>query len=126
MKPKKRKKLRSIKSLWDEAWKLQSKSIREKAANFQGYADCYTCGRSYPWQELQAGHFIHSSYDFSDYDNIRPQCERCNKWGHGKPLEYYLHLVQEIGQEAADIARNRKHWNDYKRADLEAIIAKYK
>jgi len=122
----KRKKLRSLKSLWDLAWDLQSEYVRRKDADFQGFGTCYTCHKRIHWKQLQAGHFIHQSYDFDIYSNIRPQCTGCNKWGHGKPLEYYIHLVSEIGEEAAEHARTRAHWNDYKRADLEELIAKYR
>lgn len=121
----KRKKLPSIRSLWSKAWSLQSKYIRSHAADFQGYAKCYTCYRVYPWQQLQLGHFIHGSYDFDAYANLRPQCQFCNKYGHGKPLEYYIHLVEEIGLTAADHARKRAHWNGYSRADLLETIKKY-
>lgn len=78
------------------------------------------------WQELQAGHFIHRSYDFDIDCNIRPQCSYCNgPYGHGKPLEYYLHLVQEIGEEKAHHALTRKHWNDYKITALLNLIDMY-
>lgn len=122
----KRKKLPSLKSLREKAWKLQSIWIRSHNATFQGQQSCYTCYRSYPWKELQAGHFVHNSYDFDVDLNIRPQCVYCNKHRHGQPLEYYLHLVKEVGQEKADYARTRKHWNDYRRKDLEEIIKKYR
>ena len=124
MKPKK-KKLRSLKSIHDQAWKLQSIFIRSSAANFQGLAPCYTCYRLFPWKELHAGHYKHGSYDF-DLRNIKPQCNYCNTYAHGKPDEFYVHLVQEYGQEVADELRTRKHWNDYKRLELEAIIKLYK
>lgn len=78
----------------------------------------------YHWRQLQAGHFIHGSYDF-DPMNVKPQCVRCNKWLHGNPLNYYLHLARDYGTVIADRLRTRKHWNDYKRKDLEEIIKKY-
>ena len=121
----KRKKLPRISLLWNRAWQLQSKYIRLKYADFQGYVHCYTCDKVFHWTQLQAGHFVHQSYDFDIEANIRPQCTACNNWGHGKPLEYYLHLVQEIGKEAADNAKNRKHSNPYNRQDLLDLISKY-
>lgn len=121
-----RKKLKTLKALHDECWKLQSEYVRRKNANFQGLAPCYTCGKLYHWKLLQAGHFVHNSYDFDIECNIRPQCTNCNKWNHGRPLEYYLHLVRELGRKIADKARTRKHWNAYKRPELMALIAKYK
>lgn len=117
-------KLKSIKSLWKKAWNLQSKDIRSSAANFQGLAPCYTCYRLFPWKELDAGHYKHGSYDF-DTRQIKPQCTYCNRYAHGRPDEFYVHLIKDYGQEVADELRTRKHWNDYKRKDLEEVIARY-
>lgn len=124
-KRKKRKKLPSLKELRKKAWDLQSIWVRSHDADFNGYNRCYTCYKMYHWKELQAGHFIHGSYDFSIKDNIRPQCTSCNKWGHGKPMEYYIHLMQEIGMAAADHARTRAHWNAYTREQLIQVIHTY-
>lgn len=121
----KRKKLPSLKKLRKKAWDLQSVWVRSHDADFSGYKACFTCYKVYHWKELQAGHFIHGSYDFDVYANIRAQCTACNKWGHGKTLEYYVHLVKEIGREASDHARTRAHWNGYSREDLNTIILKY-
>lgn len=121
----KRKKLRTLKSLHNEAWKLQSIAVRSEAANFQGLAPCYTCYRVFRWQDLDSGHYKHGSYDF-DRRQIKPQCTYCNRYAHGKPDEYYVHLIREYGQETADELRTRKHWNDYSRSELEAIIKLYK
>lgn len=118
------KKLPSLKSLHEKAWKLQSEYIRHSAANFFGLATCYTCYRAFPWKELHAGHYKHSSYDF-DPRNIKPQCARCNTYLHGQPDEFYVHLIQEYGQKVADELRKRKHQNDYKRKELIELIRKY-
>ena len=124
MKPKKRKKLVSMKKLRKQAWTLFSIWVRSNRADFAGYVACYTCYKVYPWRQLQAGHFVHGSYDFDPF-NVHPQCPSCNKWGHGKPVQYYLHLVKDYGTVKADQLLARKHWNDYTRKDLEAIIIKY-
>lgn len=121
----KRKKLPSMRKLHKKAWDLQSIWVRSHDADFNGYNRCYTCYKVYHWKELQAGHFIHGSYDFSVEDNIRPQCSSCNKWGHGKTMEYYVHLMQEIGKEKADHARTRPHWNGYSREELNKVIHAY-
>ena len=121
----KRAKLPSIKSLKNKAWELQSICVRKSAANFQGLTECYTCYRLFPWMELHSGHYKHNSYDF-DLRNIHPQCPRCNTYLHGQPDEYYVHLIKDYGQEVADELRTRKHWNDYKRAELVELIKKYK
>lgn len=125
MKKRKRKKLPSLRSLKAKAWKLFSVWVRSHDANFQDKTACYTCYRLFPWTLLQAGHYKHSSYDF-DPRNVKPQCAYCNNYAHGKPDDFYVHLVQEYGQEIAEELRTRKHWNDYKRQELLDIIEEYK
>lgn len=120
----KRKKLPSLQSLRKKAWALFSIWVRMTGAHFNGYNSCYTCYKFYHWKDLQAGHFIHGSHDF-DPMNVKPQCQACNKWGHGKPLEYYLHLVREYGPTRANYLRTRDHWNAYNRNELKRIIEKY-
>ena len=120
----KRKKLIPLSRLRKKAWTLFSIWVRTSRADFSGYTRCYTCDRILHWKEAQAGHFIHGSYDFDPF-NVHAQCASCNKWGHGKPLEYYIHLVKDYGTVKADELRSRAHWNNYNRKDLEVIVKKY-
>lgn len=124
-KKKGRKRLPSLKELRKKAWDLQSVWVRSHGADFSGYVACYTCYRVYHWKIMDAGHFIHSSYDF-DIHNIKPQCTYCNRYCHGRPLEFYLHLTQEYGTENAEKLRTRPKWNAYKRSQILDVIKKYK
>lgn len=124
MKRKKKRKLPSIRSLKKKAWKLFSIWVRSHDKNFHDETPCYTCHRLFPWKELHAGHYKHGSYDF-DPRNIKPQCTYCNTYAHGKPDEFYVHLIKEYGQEIADELRIRAHWNGYGRAELLKIISEY-
>lgn len=86
------------KSLHKKLWDLQSKEIRSKAADFSGYAECYTCRRKYQWKEMDVGHRFHNKLDF-DKRNLKPQCVRCNKWLHGASGEYTARLIEDFGME---------------------------
>ncbi len=119
------KKLPSIKSLKEKAWRLQSIYVRSIGANFQGLSQCYTCNRWFSWQEMNSGHYRHDAFDF-DLRNVKCQCVYCNLSDKGRADEFYLHLVKEYGQEEADYLRKRAKHNIYKRVELNEIIDKYK
>ena len=80
-----------------KAWKLTSELIRRRSKG-----KCYTCGKIFPLNKLNAGHFIektgHAGIYFED-DNLRAQCFRCNRLLHGNLVEYTIRLQKEIGQE---------------------------
>lgn len=119
------KKLPSIKSLKEKAWRLQSIYIRSIGANFQGLSQCYTCYRWFDWKIMNSGHYRHDSHDF-DLRNVKNQCPGCNLSDKGRADEFYLHLVKEYGQKEADFLRKRAKENKYSRAELNEIIDRYK
>lgn len=117
-------KKRTRKSLKAEAWRLFSIWVRSHGADFAGYNKCYTCERSFPWKEMNAGHYRHDAYDF-DERNVKPQCVHCNLGESGRADNFYLHLVKEYGNEVAEELRKRPKWNNYTTQELEEIIKKY-
>ena len=119
---------REVPKLKRKLWTLVSLHIRQKYADENGVAKCYTCGQEYHWKALQAGHFIsrtHSSTLF-DLENLRPQCFACNIWKRGNAAEYSARLIEEIGLEKfkALIARGReiKQWTAQ---ELQELIEKF-
>lgn len=85
----------------DRAWKAFSKWVRVSNADWKGDVACFTCGRVYPWQQMDAGHFFHNVLDFNIY-NIHPQCKRCNKYKQGEGVAYYEKLRELYGQEVVE------------------------
>ena len=77
-----------------------SEVVRREGSNDNGFQRCYSCQKMFPWKELQAGHRWHDKLDF-DFDNIKPQCVKCNKYLHGNLGEYERHLIEEYGLEFA-------------------------
>ena len=123
----KKKKLRSLKELKKEAWDLQSKSIRQSQANFQGLVACYTCGTLKHWTEMDLSHYIHNRLDYYE-NNLRVCCVRCNRFLHGNLGVYGERLIKEIGLEEVQKMRiySYKKGNDYSRAELLEVIERYK
>lgn len=123
----KKKKLKSLKNLKDEAWDLQSKHIRQEGADDDGFTHCYTCGIRKHWKELQAGHYIHNRLDF-ERNNLRKQCVRCNKWLRGNLGVYGERLIKEIGLETVEKMRlySYQKGNNYTRLEVNEIIKTYK
>jgi len=77
-----------------KTWKVMSEWVRRKDADWRGFNECYTCGKTSHWKELHAGHFQHGKLDF-DERNLRPQCTSCNTYSGGKLDNYTLRLIQE-------------------------------
>ena len=91
-------------SLEVKAWKLFSRCVRLGAADHNGFCQCFTCGTSKHWKQIDAGHWIGCGKKATKYhiDNVRPQCKQCNKWGHpklyrtrGEPVAFEYNLQNE-------------------------------
>lgn len=78
---------------------IVSRYVRFTAADHNGLATCYTCGRVAPWQALQCGHFVSRNNSATRYDmnNLRVQCAGCNIWGRGRYDVYADKLMTELG-----------------------------
>ena len=121
-----KRKVKSKSQLKELAWKLTSIHVRSKDADWRGFNYCYTCGVRKHWKELQCGHYIHARLDY-ELNNLRPKCQRCNKWLHGNSGIYGEKLIKELGLKVVEKMRlySYKKGNDYSRTELLAIIKKY-
>lgn len=72
---------------------------------------CYTCNKLKKITKIQNGHFVSRTYLSTrwDEDNCRPQCVGCNMYGGGKSLDFEENLRDEIGDEAVDALKQRRH-----------------
>jgi hypothetical protein len=114
-----------IRALHKKAWNIFSKALRKSKSDWRGCAPCYTCGKQYEWQLLQAGHYWHGKLDF-DVRNIHPQCVRCNKWLHGNLDNYSMKLIDELGlEEVKQLRRDAARHPGYTYSELKDIHAKY-
>jgi len=83
-----------------------SKYIRLKDADFKGNCICVTCGRSYYWKEIQAGHFISRKHYSTRWDerNVKPQCYSCNVMRYGEQYKYSKYLGIELSEDLLNLS----------------------
>jgi hypothetical protein len=121
----------------DRAWDAFSAYIRTRdCLRFTGdstQGKCVTCNRSYPYKELQAGHFIAGRGNAVLFDDrlVFSQCFSCNgnpPFGKGgNYVEYFRFMLDEVGLEKIDEYRALKHeTRPYKIHDFVEIEQKYK
>lgn len=104
-----------------KAWKLTSFLVRLKADGI-----CYTCGRSYPFSKLNAGHFREKRGNAATYfdrkRNLRAQCFYCNFRKHGAKDIYAKKLVEECGPEVlSDLFREGQKSKKWNKGELKQI-----
>ena len=79
-----------------------SKYIRLKYSDDKGYCRCISCGKVFPWKEIQNGHYMSRRYmstRFSE-DNCRPQNRSSNRFsGEKDHYTFIKNLRAEIGEE---------------------------
>lgn len=110
-----------------QAWKNFSKYIRLRGS-VDEYNVCYTCGNSYHYKEMNAGHYIHSKKNtFFDEMNVQCQCVRCNMYLSGNLGVYCERLTHEHSVEAVDELRLRSNMKrTFDKDDLKAIAKEYR
>ena len=108
-----------------------SKYIRLKYSDDKGYCRCISCGKVYPWKEIQNGHYMSRRYmstRFSE-DNCRPQCVACNIFNQGNIQMYRRALIKQIGEQRVDLIEARartenKNWSLFEYSQLIAFYQK--
>lgn len=129
-KQRKKSKASPIKKLKDKAWSLCSTYIRLLYSDVQGFVQCYTCGCTKPYKQMQAGHGFPGrgkAVLFME-DVIKPQCMGCNIFQGGKLDVFTYKLRKEYGVKKFDILYHLAHSNagQWKTWELEEIIEMYK
>ena len=112
-----------------KAWNTFSIFIRQKYADWKGYAKCVTCGIVKHWKELQAGHFIPGRHNKILFDErgVHPQCYRCNVPLKGNPRAYDAFMRKTYGVKVIkDLERLDRQSKQFTIPELEGIIKKYK
>lgn len=88
----------------DAVWRVFSKFIRARDADWRGNCRCISCGVIKNWKDgIDAGHFISKGSDSAlKYNemNVNAQCsEYCNRRMSGNLILYRIGLVRKIGEE---------------------------
>lgn len=106
-----------------------SKYIRLRDADTNGMCQCISCGRVFPLNQMDCGHFIprgHMGTRF-DEDNCHAQCVRCNRFMDGNLVEYERRLKRKIGADGIGELNNRANSvKKYYEWELEEMITSYK
>lgn len=122
-----------ITKLKAKAWNLFSKYIRYRdcyiTTNTYVYGVCYTCEKEYPFNKLQAGHFVDSRTKpvLFNPDIVKAQCMQCNVYKKGNKDFYTPKMIAEYGQDKVLEFLELRHNKDKKwsREELEEVIDKY-
>jgi hypothetical protein len=76
--------------------------IRLRDADENGYGQCFTCRRRYPYKEMDAGHFksvgAHPNLKYDEF-NVHAQCTSCNKHHHGNLDIYAERMIDVYGPD---------------------------
>ena len=100
---------------------------RISASDKFGVANCFTCGKRLPWKMLDCGHYKSRQYIGTrfDFDNVRPQCQECNRINRGNLEKYRFFLEKEIGEKKV-IALEAKKLKKITTPELEDLLKEVK
>lgn len=84
-------------------WRVFSKYIRLRDADWRGYVRCISCSTVRMWDDgIDAGHFYSVGSDKAlKYNevNCNGQCRSCNSFKSGNLLEYRRGMIAKYGEE---------------------------
>lgn len=109
--------------------RLFSRYIRKKYANHGGWVECVTCGKSMPWEDSQAGHFVKRGHHAVRWDerNVHPQCPQCNLYKNGAQDDYTVYIVREYGEATLRELLELKYVEKrYTMAELRDLVEQYR
>lgn len=126
------KKEKTLPKLKKEAWAVFSQYIRLrdclKTTDTLHMGACYTCGKVYPYTQLQAGHFLpgrRNSVLFNE-EQVHAQCMACNVWNHGDFPTYLEKMRVDFGSEKVEeMIRQRHDTLKFTRDDLIKLKVYY-
>ena len=121
--------MKTISKLKKELDKWFSLYIRIRAADENGIVICFTSGRSYPYKNIHAGHFMsrrNLSTRWCEL-NVQPQSAADNIFGQGEQYRFGLYLDGKYGEGTAEELRMKSlRTLKMSRADYEEKISYYK
>lgn len=129
----KKKKVKTVKKLEEELWKIFSEYIRRRdAKRFSGgdTGKCITCQKKGHWKQFDCGHFISRKFKATKFDekNNHLQCKACNgPYGSGKQYEHGREIDRMYGAGTADLILMKSRQNCKRGAfEYEILIEEYK
>jgi len=117
----------------NRAWKWFSLYIRArdciKTTGSIQEGKCVTCGKTFKFKELQAGHFVQGRNNAVLFNElgVHSQCRFCNLWGRGRLDLYAKYMYDNYEKEVVDgLIANKWSLVRFKESDLNRIGDKYK
>jgi hypothetical protein len=118
-----------------EALKSRGDWLREAQIEFNKFIrlrdakePCISCQRS-TGCKMNAGHYrsVGSSPElrFNEF-NVHIQCEHCNNFKSGSPIDYRINLVKKIGLERVEWLEGKHEPKKYTIEEIKEIKSKYK
>jgi len=100
-----------IRTLQRKADKEFSRYVKLNQCDNSGYCTCCTCGRTFLWTEIDAGHYVGRACIPLRYDemNVHPQCKYCNRFREGMKDEYALFLIKTYGEDILNELHQKKY-----------------
>jgi len=128
----KKKKLKAIGKVKEQAATLLQRLVRLKASDDYGYCSCVSCGTTKHFKEMQGGHYMPrgESSTLLMEENIHPQCFGCNAFGMKYGIaayQYDQYMIDMYGRAfvKALLMLKGRTWK-WVRADLEDQIKDFK
>jgi len=127
-----KKKRKSINALREEAARVFNRWVRMRdcflATGSIHYGECISCGEPFPFEKLEAGHFVpkHNNNYFSE-DGVHAQCKKCNRFLSGNQLGYRRSLVVLYGEKrTSELEFENVPFKKFTREELENLKNYYK
>jgi len=88
----------------EKLWKVFSEFIRQRDADENGIATCFTCGLKRHWRDMDCGHGIPRQHKATKFDerNNHAQCKKCNGFEEGEQYRYALNVDKKYGKGTWD------------------------
>lgn len=123
----------SVSKLKKEAWILFSKYIRTRdclaTTGNTEYGKCVTCDKTYPFNQLQASHFVDGRTKpvLFNEDIVYAGCMGCNVFKKGNKDAYTPFMIEKYGTEKVLEFLELRHNKDkvWTVEELEEVIQKY-
>ena len=108
--------------------KIFSIYIRTRDVDDSGFGECFTCGATKHWREVDAGHFQSRGKFATRWDeaNVQFQCKRCNGFRGGEQYIFAKNLNIKYGEGTAEEIQTKSNQTArYGVSDLRDMISMY-
>ena len=106
-----------------------SQFIRLRAVDENGYGNCFTCGQTRHYTEVDAGHFMSRACMSTRWSprNVQFQCKRCNGFRSGEQYLFSKNLDRVYGKGTAEelLIESKKSYK-WTSDEIQQMIRRYK